>query len=123
AIFIFAFKTYDPPTHLEMKLLSVVIAVLAASSVQAAALQKWCWQPGQGCYMLKRAADATGEVKRSAEALAEAMAAASPDALQKWCWQPGQGCEKIKRAASAVDEVKRTADALAEAFAAMDEEE
>jgi hypothetical protein len=39
-----------------------------------AALQKWCGHPGQGCYKVKRAALAVDEVKRSAEALADAMA-------------------------------------------------
>ena len=106
-----------------MKFLSVAIAMLAASTVQAAALQKWCGHAGQGCYMMKRTADVTGEVKRSADALAEAMAEAHPAALQKWCGHPGQGCYKVKRAAEAVDDVKRSADALAEAMAALDEEE
>lgn len=106
-----------------MKLLSVVVAMVAATTVQAATMQKWCYLPGQGCYMLKRAADATGEVKRSADALAEAMADASPAAMQKWCYLPGQGCNKMKRAAEAVDEVKRSADALAEAMTALDAEQ
>ena len=105
-----------------MKLLSVALAMLAASTVQAAAMQKWCAHPGQGCYMMKRIADVTGEVKRSADALAEAMAEAHPAAMQKWCAHPGQGCYKVKRAAEAVDDVKRTAEALADAMAALDEE-
>lgn len=105
-----------------MKLITLVFAALAAtSSVQAAKMHKWCWLPGQGCYMLKRAADVTGEVKRSAEALAEAMPDTSADGLPKWCWLPGQGCLKVKRAADAVEEVKRSADALAEAMAAIDD--
>ncbi|KAE8144608.1 hypothetical protein BDV25DRAFT_166466 [Aspergillus avenaceus] len=108
-----------------MKLISVVLTALAATTVQAAALQKWCHGPGQGCYMFKRAADASEEVRRSAEALAEAMpdADASPEAWSKWCHGPGQGCYKVKRAAEAVDEVRRSADALAEAMAALEEED
>jgi hypothetical protein len=85
--------------------------------------QKWCAHPGQGCYMMKRTADVTTEVKRSADALAEAMAEAHPAALQKWCAHPGQGCAKVKRAAEAVEEVKRSADALAEAIASINDEE
>ncbi|PYH40521.1 mating alpha-pheromone PpgA [Aspergillus saccharolyticus JOP 1030-1] len=105
-----------------MKLLSLILATLAATTVQAVSVQKWCYLPGQPCAMMKRAADVTGEVKRSADALAEAMAEASPSKLQKWCYLPGQPCQKIKRAAEVVDEVKRSADALAEAMAALDEE-
>lgn len=109
-----------------MKFVSVALAILVASSAQAAAargLQKWCGHPGQGCYMMKRTADVTGDVKRSADALAEAMAEAHPAALQKWCGHPGQGCYKVKRAAEAVDEVKRSAEALADAMADLDDEE
>ncbi|KAJ5748045.1 uncharacterized protein N7511_009741 [Penicillium nucicola] len=106
-----------------MKFLSVAIAMLAASTVQAATLPKWCGHPGQGCYMMKRAADASFEVKRHADALADAMAGSHPLVLQKWCGHPGQGCFKAKRAAEAADEVKRSADALADAMAALDEEE
>ncbi|KAF3394705.1 hypothetical protein F1880_005404 [Penicillium rolfsii] len=109
-----------------MKFLSVALALMAATAVAAApgrTMQKWCGHPGQGCYMMKRTADVTTEVKRSADALAEAMAEAHPAALQKWCAHPGQGCAKVKRTAEAVDEVKRSADALAEALAAMDDEE
>ena len=58
-----------------MKLLSVALAMLAASTVQAAAMVRWCYHPGQPCYKIKRTADISTEVKRSAEALAEAMAA------------------------------------------------
>ncbi|KAE8348912.1 hypothetical protein BDV28DRAFT_73820 [Aspergillus coremiiformis] len=103
-----------------MKLISVFLAALATASVQAGALQRWCNGPGQGCYMFKRAADASGDVRRSAEALAEAMPDA--EALAKWCRLPGQGCLKVKRAAEAVDEAKRSADALASAMAALDDE-
>jgi hypothetical protein len=115
-----------------MKYLFVAIALLAASTVQASAIPEastkkptipiWCGHPGQGCYMYKRTADVSTEVKRSAEALAEAMAEAHPQALQIWCGHPGQGCAKAKRAAEAADEVKRSADALAYAMAALDEE-
>ncbi|KAJ5172282.1 hypothetical protein N7492_004875 [Penicillium capsulatum] len=105
-----------------MKLLFVTLAMLAAST-QAAKMHKWCAHPGQGCYMMKRTADVTSEVKRSADALADAMAEAHPVAVEKWCAHPGQGCYKVKRAADAVEEVKRNAAALAEAMAALDEEE
>ncbi|KAI9039062.1 mating alpha-pheromone PpgA [Aspergillus affinis] len=93
-----------------MKLITFVLATLAATTVQAGTLQKWCHLPGQPCAMLKRAADATGEVRRSADALAEAMADASPEAI------------RVKRAADVVNEFKRSADALAEAMAAIDED-
>ncbi|PYH94413.1 hypothetical protein BO71DRAFT_419330 [Aspergillus ellipticus CBS 707.79] len=105
-----------------MKLVSLVLAALAATTVQAGAMQRWCVLPGQPCNKMKRAADVSVEVKRSADALAEAMADASPETLQRWCVLPGQPCNKIKRAAEAVSEVKRSADALAEAMAAIDEE-
>jgi hypothetical protein len=109
-----------------MKFTSVVVAVIAAGTVQAAALApsgtlpKWCGHIGQGC---KRTTDASLDVKRSADALAEAMAGGLPLVLQKWCGHIGQGCYKAKRAADAVDEVKRTSDALARAFAALEEED
>ncbi|KXG45385.1 uncharacterized protein PGRI_042980 [Penicillium griseofulvum] len=109
-----------------MKATSVVLAVLAAGSVQAAAvaspqtLPKWCGHIGQGC---KRTAEASVDVKRSADALAEAMARNLPLVLQKWCGHIGQGCYKAKRAADAADEVKRTSDALAHAMAALEEED
>lgn len=106
-----------------MKLLSIAVALAAATSVNALAMEKWCYLPGQGCYMLKRAADASGEVKRNADALAEAMAEASPEAMEKWCYLPGQGCNKMKRTAEAVDEVKRAADALADAMTELDVEQ
>lgn len=93
-----------------MKLITFVLATLAATTVQAGAMKKWCHLPGQPCAMLKRAADVTGEVRRSADALAEAMADASPETV------------KVKRAADAVNEFKRSADALAEAMAAIDED-
>ncbi|THC90924.1 hypothetical protein EYZ11_009612 [Aspergillus tanneri] len=59
-----------------MKLVVFVLAALAATTVQAATMQRWCSLPGQPCSMLKRAADATGEVRRSADALADALAEA-----------------------------------------------
>ncbi|PYI09055.1 hypothetical protein BO78DRAFT_309097, partial [Aspergillus sclerotiicarbonarius CBS 121057] len=107
----------------KMKLVSLALAALAATTVQAAALQRWCYLPGQPCTMIKRAADASGEVKRSADALAEAIAEATPETLQKWCYLPGQPCTKIKRAVEAGSEVKRSADAFAEAMAAINEED
>ncbi|KAJ5184582.1 hypothetical protein N7491_007547 [Penicillium cf. griseofulvum] len=110
-----------------MKVTSVILAVLAAGTVQAVAiatpnetLPKWCGHIGQGC---KRTAEASVDVKRSADALAEAMARNLPLVLQKWCGHIGQGCYKAKRAADAVDEVKRTSDALAHAMAALEEED
>lgn len=105
-----------------MKLTTIVVAALGAASVQAAytKLPKWCAHPGQGCYMMKRSADASWDIKRSADALAEAMAEALPQELPKWCAHRGQGCAKAKRAATAAEEVQRSADALAEAMAALD---
>ncbi|KAL2864546.1 mating alpha-pheromone PpgA [Aspergillus lucknowensis] len=103
-----------------MKLLSIVLTALATSSVQGAALQRWCMYPGQGCFLVKRAADTTQEVKRAADAMADAMAEAK-STLDRWCHFPGQGCTKAKRAIEAVDDVKRSADALAEAMAILDE--
>ncbi|KAF7181720.1 hypothetical protein CNMCM7691_001017 [Aspergillus felis] len=102
-----------------MKLLSLVLATLAPTAVQAD-ITPWCHLPGQGCYMLKRAADASDEVRRSASAVAEAVAEAFPQT--PWCHLPGQGCAKAKRAAEAAEEVKRSADAFAEAMAAFEEE-
>ncbi|GLA30757.1 hypothetical protein AnigIFM63604_011689 [Aspergillus niger] len=116
------FRKQKPPhISLKMKLVSLVLAALAATTVQAAALQRWCVLPGQPCNMIKRAADASGEVKRSADALAEAIADATPETLQRWCVLPGQPCNKIKRAVEAGSEVKRSADAFAEAMADIDE--
>lgn len=100
-----------------MKLVSVIVVLAAASSVQGMAMQKWCYLPGQGC---KRAADASAEVKRHADALADAMAESDWPHMHKWCYLPAQGCRKMKRAADAVGDVKRTADALAEAMADVD---
>ncbi|CAG8266958.1 unnamed protein product [Penicillium nalgiovense] len=120
------FKPPVSPPTIKMKFTSVVVAVIAAGTVQAAAttpsetLPKWCGHIGQGC---KRTTDASMDVKRSADALAEAMAGGLPLVLQKWCGHIGQGCYKAKRAADAVDEVKRTSDALARAFAALEEED
>ncbi|CAG8011613.1 unnamed protein product [Penicillium salamii] len=115
-----------------MKLTTIAIAVLGATVVQAepvnrqttprpyGSIPKWCAHPGQGCYMMKRSADSSWEVKRSAEALAEAMAKDFPTEIPKWCAHPGQGCAKAKRAALAAEEVQRTADELAEAMDALD---
>ncbi|KAB8070696.1 hypothetical protein BDV29DRAFT_180506 [Aspergillus leporis] len=99
-----------------MKLISIA---LAATTVQAAALQKWCHLPGQPYAKIQRAADASGDVRRSADALAEAMPDA--EALQKWCHLPGRSCAKVKRAAKAIDEARRSADGLAEAMAALND--
>ncbi|KAJ5760080.1 hypothetical protein N7520_007236 [Penicillium odoratum] len=105
-----------------MKLLAVTLAMLAASAAPTAAMSRWCSHPAEPCYKMKRTNDISSEVKRSAEALAEAMAEAQPEAMSRWCSHPGEPCFKVKRAAEAVDEVKRSADALAEAMAALDDE-
>src|SRR5699024_8196760 len=100
---------------------SVFVAIMAATTAQAAAVKdaSACELPGEICYMLKRSADNSAEFKRSANALAEAMADAAPEAqtTEKWCHLPGQPCYKFKRATDAVGEAKRSADALAEAMA------
>lgn len=77
-----------------MKVISIALALIAASATQvfaapAAAPEaapvaeadagyhtggSWCFHPGQPCYMMKRTIDAFEEVKRSAEAMADAMA-------------------------------------------------
>ncbi|KAJ5224150.1 hypothetical protein N7468_008692 [Penicillium chermesinum] len=75
-----------------MKLFSIALALAAASVAQAAAVPaadaapaaapdakykfggSWCYHPGQPCYMMKRTVDAVDEFKRSAEAMAAAMA-------------------------------------------------
>lgn len=110
-----------------MKFQAVAVALMAAATVQAAAVPEagylntdvWCTHPGQGCAKVKRAADISTEVKRSAEALAEAMA--HPEAMSAWCTHAGMGCAKFKRSADAAAEVKRSADALAEAMASLKE--
>jgi hypothetical protein len=108
-----------------MKLLSLAIATFAVAAVADAVPQKiptWCFLPGQGCYMLKRATDSSEEVRRSASAVAEAVAEAFAQDPPQWCYLPGQGCAKAKRAAEAAEEVKRSADAFADAVAAFREE-
>lgn len=110
-----------------MKFTSVVIALAAATSVQAAVayktpsttIPKWCGHIGQGC---KRSVDASIDVKRSADELAESMADSLPQVIEKWCAHTGQGCHKVKRAANAVEMVKRTTDDLAIALAELEEE-
>ncbi|OJJ02979.1 hypothetical protein ASPVEDRAFT_711099 [Aspergillus versicolor CBS 583.65] len=99
-----------------MKLIAVTIAALSVATVQGAASDKWCKFPGQVCGKTKRAVDAVEEVKRSADALAEAKFT-----LNKWCQFPGQVCGKAKRAIDAIDDVKRSADAVSEAMAFLDE--
>ncbi|KAL4913189.1 hypothetical protein BDW62DRAFT_214424 [Aspergillus aurantiobrunneus] len=99
-----------------MKLISVTLAALAATAAQGAALQSWCQFPGQVCGKTKRAVDAVEEVKRSADAMAEAKFT-----LNRWCNFPGQVCGKAKRAVDAIDEVKRSADAVAEAMLFLNE--
>lgn len=92
---------------------------MADASPEALTTEKWCHLPGQPCYKAKRAASSVDQVKRSADALAEAAAGASPEDVEKWCALPGQGCYKYKRAAEAINEAKRSADALEEAVAAL----
>ncbi|KAL4949719.1 hypothetical protein BDW69DRAFT_69777 [Aspergillus filifer] len=99
-----------------MKLVSVVLAALAATAVQAGPMNKWCMFPGEVCGKSKRAFDAIDEVKRSADAMAEAQLD-----LNKWCMFPGQVCGKAKRAIDALDNVKRSADAVAEAMAFLED--
>ncbi|KAL5332877.1 hypothetical protein BJX70DRAFT_89962 [Aspergillus crustosus] len=99
-----------------MKLISITLAAVAASTVQGAVLQRWCHFPGQICGKTKRALDTVDEVKRSADAMAEAKLD-----VNRWCHFPGQICGKAKRAIEAIDEVKRSADAVAEAMAFLDE--
>jgi hypothetical protein len=72
------------------------------------AIQHFCRTPGQGCYKVKRAAEAI------ADALAEPEAEAGLDArgIQHFCRTPGQGCYKAKRAADAL--AKAAADAAAD---------
>ncbi|KAL3470682.1 hypothetical protein BJX99DRAFT_43465 [Aspergillus californicus] len=103
-----------------MKVTAIVFTALAASTVQGAALQRWCHFPGQVCGLVKRAADTNLEIKRSAEAMADAMADAK-FTINRWCQFPGQVCGKAKRAIGTVEEIKRSADALAEAMAFLDE--
>ncbi|KAL4940792.1 hypothetical protein BDV06DRAFT_223730 [Aspergillus oleicola] len=57
-----------------MKLVSIVLAATAATTVQAGPMNKWCMFPGEICGKSKRAFDAIDNVKRSADAVAEAMA-------------------------------------------------
>ncbi|KAL2828639.1 hypothetical protein BDW59DRAFT_159440 [Aspergillus cavernicola] len=103
-----------------MKVTAIVFTALAATIVQGAALQRWCYFPGQVCSLVKRAADTNVEVKRSAEAMADAMADAK-FTINRWCQFPGQVCSKAKRAIDTVNEIKRSADALAEAMAFLEE--
>ncbi|KAJ5130169.1 uncharacterized protein N7515_006208 [Penicillium bovifimosum] len=112
-----------------MKFSSVLVALAAAGAVQAApspqqaglptTVPKWCGHIGQGC---KRTVESHNEFKRSASALAEAMAYTVPTSVSKWCGHVGQGCYKAKRAADAVEEVKRTTDNLAVAMADLEDD-
>jgi hypothetical protein len=72
------------------------------------AILHFCRRPGQGCFKVKRAAEAV------AEALAEPEPAAEPEAIaiDHFCRRPGQGCYKAKRAAEAL--AKAAADAAAD---------
>ncbi|KAL4788998.1 hypothetical protein BDV19DRAFT_383468 [Aspergillus venezuelensis] len=99
-----------------MKLVSVILAALAATAVQAGPMNRWCMFPDQVCGKSKRAFDAIDQVKRSADAMAEAQLD-----LNRWCMFPGQVCGKAKRAIDAIDNVKRSANAVAEAMAFLDD--
>ncbi|KAL4975788.1 hypothetical protein BDW66DRAFT_136862 [Aspergillus desertorum] len=107
-------------TPFAMKLLSisVVLATLLATAVQAAPVaepqHRMCRYPGQICGKTKRTADALDVVKREADAVPE------PFKLNRWCRFPGQICGKVKRAAGALDNVKRSAEAVAEDIAFLD---
>ena len=106
-----------------MKLtITALVAVMAATVVHAAAIPDdgdWCALPEQPCGQMKRAVSGASEVKRSADALAEAIKEMPKLHIPSWCALPGQICSKFKRAAEAADDVKRSADALAEAAAAV----
>lgn len=100
---------------------TALVAIMAATTANAAPLQgDFCGLKGQACVKIKRAFGGTSEVKRSADALAEAVEAMPEISTPRWCALPGQPCLKFKRAADAVDDVKRSADALAEATAAIE---
>lgn len=73
-----------------------------------------CGMPGETC---KRSPGPVQEMKRSAEALAEAIAEASPEAFGDWCYMPGQTCMKFRRGLENTASVKRSANALADALA------
>ncbi|ODM22216.1 hypothetical protein SI65_03062 [Aspergillus cristatus] len=103
--------------------LTALAAMMAATVVHAAAIPgdgDWCGLPGQPCGQMKRAVSGASEVKRSADALAEAIKEMPKLHIPSWCALPGQICSKFKRAAKAADDVKRSADALTEAAAAVE---
>lgn len=94
--------------------LTALVAMMAATVVHAAAIpadvSDWCELPGQPCRQMKRAVSGASEIKRSADALAEAIEDMPKLHIPSWCALPGQICSKFKRAA----------DALAEAAAAVE---
>lgn len=94
--------------------LTTLVAMMAATVVHAAAIPAddgdWCALPGQPCGQMKRAVSGASEIKRSADALAEAIEDMPKLHIPSWCALPGQICSKFKRAA----------DALAEAAAAVE---
>lgn len=100
-----------------MQLTSTIVAVVLATTVSAAAIEPKCDFTGQGC---KRSPAVEPDcsrggqgcnLKRSANALAEAMAGAPPETYSSWCLMNGQGCAKLKRAVEDVVEAKRSAEA------------
>ena len=102
-----------------MKVTSILFtALVAVASVEAVAtpnevldaeaIQDYCFNSGEPCSKMKRAAEAV------AEAVAGPVAAPEADADARrhvWCWRPGQPCSKAKRDALAL------AEAFAEAHA------
>ena len=76
-----------------------------------------CFFTAQGC---KRSPAPAQQMKRSAEALAEAIAEASPEAFSSWCMMTGQGCAKLRRGLDSVAEVRRSADEFAESLSARE---
>lgn len=98
-----------------MKFTSTIITTLLAfASVEGAAIadpaseamssRGYCYQSGEPCSMLRRAAEAAAE------------AIADPQSCHGYCYRAGEPCSKAKRDALAL------AEATAEAFAAADPE-
>lgn len=105
-----------------MKVTTIVYtAILAVASVNASAapvarpeateVDDYCYQDGQPCSKLKRAAEVIAEV------MAEPSVAPEVEAreVHRWCYRPGEYCSKAKRDALALAEA--VAEAQATAFA------
>lgn len=86
--------------------LTALVAIIAATVVYAAAIPanngNWCALSEQPCGQMKRAVSDTSEIKRSANALAEAIEDMPKLHIPSWCALPGQICSKFKRAADAL---------------------